>query len=169
MTRPKPTLVLAGIGNEYRSDDAAGRVVAALAADRFAGVTNIGPIEDPLDLLGRWDATQAAVVVDAVRSGGKPGTIRVVDLVQPRPPDRLVPTRSVRSTPTSTHGVGLDDVLRLGRAVGSCPGRVVLVGIEGRRFGRGYGLSPEVEIAVPVAVGRVVRVLEELEGVLTCA
>ena len=44
-----------------------------------AGV-DIGPLTDPLDLLGAWDGADLAIVVDAVRSGAAPGTLRVVDL-----------------------------------------------------------------------------------------
>ena len=63
---------------------------------------------------------------------------------------------------TSTHGIGLAGVLRLARAVGHAPGRVVVVGIEGDDFGRGPGLSPAVDAAVPGAVRRVVELISEV-------
>ncbi len=142
-------MVVAGIGSEYRRDDGAGPAVARQAAD-LPGVVDVGPAVDPLDLLGRWDDADLAVVVDAIRSGAPPGTVRVVDL------DEAVPAPAL-----STHGLGLADVLRLARTVGRAPRRVVVIGIEGEDFGRGEGLSDEVAAAVPEAVRAVVSLVEE--------
>ncbi len=44
----------------------------------------------------------------------------------------------------------------------ACPGRVVVVGIEGEDFGRGTGLSPAVDAALPAAVRRVVELIREV-------
>jgi hydrogenase maturation protease len=159
MTDGTAPVVLAGLGNAYRRDDGAGLVVAAVAARRLRGVGYLGPIRDPFDLCGRWDRAGAAVIVDAVRSGAVPGTVHVVDLEDEDP-------RRVVAGATSTHGFGLPDVLRLGRALGRAPGRVVLIGMEGEDFGPGRGLTPHVESAVPVAVTRLVGLVEEL---VTCA
>jgi hydrogenase maturation protease len=150
-----PPVVLAGLGNEFRRDDGAGPVVAGVAADRLPGVLFLGSLRDPLDLCHRWDRARAAVIVDAVSSGAAPGAVHVIELGG----SLLAGAR------TSTHGFGLPSVLRLGSAVGAAPERVVLVGVEGRDFGFGPGLSPDVKAAVPVAVCRVVSVVEEL---LTC-
>lgn len=81
-------IVVAGIGSEYRRDDGAGPAVAAQVADLVGGVTDLGTIADPLDLLGLWDGADLAVVVDAVRSGAKPGTVRLVELDIASRPDR---------------------------------------------------------------------------------
>jgi Ni,Fe-hydrogenase maturation factor len=40
---------------------------------------------------------------------------------------------------------------------------VVVVGIEGDDFGKGKGLSPAVTAAVPLAVGKVVELIEEAQ------
>jgi hydrogenase maturation protease len=47
--------------------------------------------------------------------------------------------------------MGLTDVFRLAQAVGTAPGRVVVVGIEGSDFAQGTGLSPAVARSVPQA------------------
>jgi hydrogenase maturation protease len=150
-------VVLAGLGNECRRDDGAGQVVAGLAAHRLPDVVYLGSLRDPLDLCHRWDQARAAVIVDAVSSGAAAGAVHVVQL--------QLGASLPAGARTSTHGFGLPSVLRLGSAVGLAPGRVVLVGVEGRDFGFGSGLSPEVKAAVPVAVCRTVSVVEEL---LTC-
>jgi len=155
MSAPLPVVVVAGLGSEYRRDDGAGPLVAARAVQEAGAGRDIGPMADPLDLLGIWDGADLVVVVDAVRSGAPPGTVHVVEL-------GAEPGASVsRSTTTSTHGIGLAGVLRLARAVGHAPVRVAVVGIEGEDFGRGTGLSPAVDAALPTAVRRVVELIGE--------
>jgi len=140
------------MGSEYRRDDGAGVAVADAVARTCPGVTWLGPISEPLDLLGLWDGADLVVVTDAVRSGAGPGTVRVIDLSETA---GTVPGSGGPPGTTSTHGIGLVGVLRLARAVGGAPGRVVVVGIEGCDFADGVGLSPAVARAVPDAVDQV--------------
>ncbi len=161
MTGRPVRVVVAGLGSEYRRDDGAGPLVAERAVMQAGQGTVIGPLADPLDLLGEWDDADLAVVVDAVHSGRVPGTLTTVDLVDG--PGGELPGGHGRAT--GTHGIGLAGVLRLARAVGQAPGRVVVVGIEGDDFGQGIGLSPAVQAAVPAAVSRVVDLIE---GGMSC-
>ncbi len=148
-----------GMGSEYRRDDGAGPAVADEVARTCTGVDRLGPIAEPLDLLGLWDGADLAVVVDAVRSGADPGTVELIELVEPDATDgRPLESRGA----TSTHGIGLAGVLRLSRAVGGAPGRVVVVGIEGDDFSQGMGLTPAVERAVPHAARHVRELIEEV-------
>lgn len=157
MTDRTPRVVVAGLGSEYRRDDGAGPVVASRSVEVARAGCDIGPIVDPLDLLGTWDGADLAIVIDAVRSGAPPGTLHVVDL-----PNAEADEPATNPGETSTHGIGLAGVLRLARAVGHAPRRVVVIGIEGGDFGRGQGLSPAVDIAVPKAVQRVVELIGEV-------
>jgi hydrogenase maturation protease len=149
--RPRPYIVVAGLGNEYRRDDGAGPVTAARIVAEL-GAEDIGPVVDPLDLLGRWDDADLAIVIDAVRSGSAPGSVRVVEL----------PSGDGGHATTSTHGISLGGVWRLAQAVGRAPARVIVMGIEGIDFGNGPGLSAAVEAAVPVAVRRAVALVKEV-------
>lgn len=151
---PGRRTVVAGIGSEYRGDDGAGPAVAALVADLVDGVADLGPVGDPLDLLGLWDDADLAVVVDAVHSHAEPGTVRLVEVA----PEA---TTAAPEGTTSTHGIGLAGVLRLARAVGQAPRRLVVVGIEGEDFGQGAGLSPAVARAVPRAARLVIELMKE--------
>jgi hydrogenase maturation protease len=147
------------MGSEYRRDDGAGPAVADRVAELRDGVVNIGPIADPLDLLGLWDGAELAVVIDAVHSGAEPGTVRLIEVgAAPKGESGDDPAGT-----TSTHGIGLAGVLRLARAVGSAPKRVVVVGIEGDDFGQGTGLSPAVDRALPHAARHVMELIEEVE------
>lgn len=164
-------VVIAGIGNPYRHDDAVGLVVST-GAGSFGGVSDIGPVDDPLDLLGRWDGAALAIVVDAVCSGERPGSIRVLELTEREttapagegPAGEKAAPRAARSRPTSSHGVDVEEVLRLARLVSSAPRRVVLVGIEGSDFSEGVGLSEPVGSAVPEALREVIRLVEEFRS-----
>ncbi len=150
-----PRVVVAGLGSEFRRDDGAGPAVAARTVEHAPTTCDIGPLVDPLDLLGRWDRADLAIVIDAMRSGATPGTVRVLELTG----------TGVSSSPgvTSTHGITLSGVLRLAQAIDQAPRRVVVVGIEGDDFGRGPGLSPAVDAAIPVAVRTVVDLIKEVQ------
>jgi hydrogenase maturation protease len=120
----------------------------------------IAPLSDPLDLLGRWDGTDLAIVVDATWSGEPAGTVRTRRLETADPAS--IDSSSARlNSRASTHGLGLDDVLRLARSLGSAPARVVLVGIEGSDFGLGAELSPSVAAAVQEAAYAVLELIKE--------
>ena len=164
-------MVVAGLGSEYRRDDGVGLVVAGRVAEAMPDTVDVGPVVDPLDLLGRWDGADLAVVVDAMRSGSDPGTVRLIELSGPGPvgvPDVPGAPPGVGGEPsggpTSSHGIGLTGVLRLSRALECEPRRVVVVGIEGHEFGDGPGLSGPVAAAVPGAVQLVARIIQEARG-----
>ena len=152
-------VVLAGLGSEYRRDDGAGPAAVSMVMRQCTGVTVVGPLDDPLDLLGLWDGAALAVVVDAVSSGSPPGTVQVVELDPTAP--RPVRERGA-SGMNSTHGIGLAGVYRLARAIERAPSRVVVVGIEGSDFGQGIGLSQGVEEGVAHAARHVVEMIREV-------
>ena len=133
-------LLLIGLGNDARGDDAAGLEVAR----RLRGAPGVHVMElggDPLALLDAWDGASSVVVVDAVRSGAPAGTVHRLDA-------REAPLSAALGGASSTHAVGLADAIELARALGRLPERLVVLGIEGRRFGSGDRPSPEVVEAI---------------------
>jgi hydrogenase maturation protease len=160
-------VLVAGIGSEYRGDDGVGVAVVRRVeylqsgtGSQAGAAATIAPLSDPLDLLGRWDGTDLAIVVDATRSGEPAGTVRTRRLETPDPAS--IGSSSARlNSRASTHGLGLDDVLRLARSLGSAPARVVLVGVEGSDFGLGAELSPAVAAAVQEAADAVLEMIKE--------
>ncbi len=155
--------MVVAMGNEYRRDDGAGAAVMRAVAPGLRALSSseidafgVGPLADPLDLLGQWDDAALAVVVDAVRTGAKPGTVVVLDLGGTGDPGTA---EIIHRLPSSTHGVGLAGALRLARAVGRAPHRVLAVGIEGEDFGNGDGLSDAVAGAIDEAADRVLEIV----------
>jgi len=144
--------VVASVGSELRRDDGAGPTVLAELRARGDGTAALlGCLGSPFDLLGFWDGAELAVIVDAVRTGGAPGDVHVLELG----------AGAEASAPrtVSSHGAGVCEVLRLARAMGTAPVRTVLVGIEGSDFGHGAGLSEPVRRGVGPAADLVAGLL----------
>ena len=156
MTDPTDTLrqrvLVVGLGSPDRGDDAVGPAVARVVAARMPTVTVIDH-EDPTALLDLWTGHGTVVVIDAVRSGARAGTVHWVETGRSGPP---VSTRAwTHSGPGGTHAVGLCEMVELGRALGRLPARLVVVGVEAGSFEHGAPLTPRVASAVPVAAARV--------------
>jgi hydrogenase maturation protease len=132
--------IVIGVGNAYRSDDGVGVAVAERVRERRPRLDVVTCEDEPSRLLDAWADADLALVVDAVSSGAEPGTVHRFDATA-----APVPGRVFRG---STHALGVGEAIELGRALGRLPGRVVVYGVEGARFGAGEGLSPQVEAAV---------------------
>ena len=141
------SVLVAGLGNEMRGDDAAGLLTArALRALRPSDVDVEEYGDDTAALAEAISRHAHVIVVDAVASSAPAGT------VQPLSRERVV-TRSE----ASTHGLGLREALELSRVLGAEP-TVHVFGIAGRRFGLGDPPSAEVvrgatELAVAIKEG----------------
>jgi hydrogenase maturation protease len=150
-----PRAVVIGVGNAYRSDDAAGLVVAErLRARTPDGVAVVACEQEVSRLIDAWRGAGAAVVVDAVASGAEPGTLHRFDASE-----RPLPARVFRS---STHAFGIGEAIELSRALGTLPGRVVVHGVEGADFTAGERMSAAAAAAVGPAAEAVLQDLEEL-------
>lgn len=141
-----------GVGNQYREDDAVGLIVARrvskIAPQRVSVREEDGA---GLCLIDAWRDAHKVIVVDAVSSGAKPGTIHCLAV------------QDVWSSGSmfrgSTHSFGLAETIALASELRRLPSRLIIYGIEGKSFNAGTSLSVEVERAA----GQVVqRVLDEL-------
>ncbi len=133
-------LTVIGVGNPWRSDDAAGLVVARRLQGTLPGATVLEREGEPAALIDAWEGAESLWLVDAVSSDADPGTVHRLDVT-----GRALPAELFRA---STHHLGLADAVELARTLGRLPARVVFFGIEGKRFDAGTGLSPAVEAAV---------------------
>jgi hydrogenase maturation protease len=141
-----------GVGNGFRRDDAVGLEVARrLRARAPSGEIAVREHEgETLELLDTWGAAEAIVVVDALCSGGVPGTVQRVDASRD-------PLPGCFRGSSSTHAVGLAEAIELARALHRLPARVVVFGVEGRRFDAGGELTDDVRAVVGPVAGRVLR------------
>ena len=165
MVAAQPAVVVIGVGNALRHDDAAGLEVArrlrtqanAAGTPVRAEITVLEYEGEPLGLLELWEGAGAAVLVDAIRSGAAPGTIHRVDA-------SCEPISVLLRGSSSTHAVEVGEAIELARALGRLPGRVVVYGVEGLCFDAGSGLSQEVEAVIGSLAETVLREALELAG-----
>ncbi|MGV8967530.1 MAG: hydrogenase maturation protease [Cellulomonas sp.] len=151
-----PGLVI-GLGSPDGGDDAVGLWVARRVAELAPPDVVVVEHEDPTGLIDLWRAAELAVVVDAVRSGSRPGTLFVLDAGKHAEP--LTPDAWASTGRGGTHAFGLAAAVELGRALHSLPDRLVLVGIEAATMEHGVGLSPAVGAAIDAAVAAVSAVV----------
>jgi hydrogenase maturation protease len=145
-----PLLVI-GIGNDLRGDDAAGLLAARrLAARRLPGLEVRENTGDTVALAGALASRERVVVIDAVAGRCRAGAVL-----------ELTPAELDARGGPSSHGLGLREALALSRVLGGRP-EVRVIGIGGRRFGLGDKPSPEVRRAAE-------RVARQLEEELACA
>jgi hydrogenase maturation protease len=146
----KPRILVIGIGNAYRGDDAVGlsvtRRLQRAVDDEILIQEESG---EGTALLEAWAGVDLVILVDAVRSGGEPGTVYRFDAH-----GQALPGEFFRY---STHAFGVADAVELARALHRLPHRLVVYGIEGKTFAAGVGLSPAVEEAVEHVVTQVQR------------
>jgi hydrogenase maturation protease len=137
------TTLVIGLGNPDRGDDAAGVLVArGLHGHR---TKEVGDCSELIDL---WEGEESVVIVDAMRSGAKPGTVTRFDVEDTELPARAFP---------STHSFGLAETVELARALDRMPGELVIFGIEASGFNHGRRLTA----AVKEAVCEVIATIEE--------
>lgn len=155
----QPILII-GIGNEYRSDDAIGLLVArALQTRKLPHASVIEATGEGTALLEAWKGAENVILVDAVTSQVPVGTIYQLDAQSgPLSPGLFA---------LSTHAFSVAQAIELARALGNLPQRLVVYGIEGKQFVAGIGLSPEVERAAHEVIERIANLVQnwlQLEG-----
>ncbi len=147
---PRPLVV--GVGNDDRTDDGAGLDVARELAGRRTLPADVRVWTAELTgLLDVWKRRPLVILVDAVRSGEEPGTVRRFTAEELAAPS---PTRTF-----STHGISLPDVIDLGRTLEALPDRLVVYGVETSDTRVGTGRSAEVRRGVMAAAARIVEEL----------
>ena len=148
------TVLVAGIGNLFNSDDGFGpEVVRRMGerADADVRVVDYGirGMHLAYDLLDGYDAL---VIVDAVPSGDAPGDLSVLTVG----PDEI------GVGDFDPHGMNPVAVLASLGSLGGCLPRTYVVGCRPVSTEAGIGLSDVVAAAVPRAVDAVNRLLADL-------
>jgi len=143
-----------GVGSPHGDDAVGWRVVEQLAARVSAQVQTLA-VREPTHILSHVAAGDRVWIVDGCRGGGRPGQITRIEWRGGGLPDALH---------KSTHGYGLEDVLRLLVALGCSAGGVVLYAIEVHRSDPETSLTPEIAGAVPEVAQ---RILAELNDAMT--
>jgi len=144
--------IVIGIGNEFRSDDALGILVAREFRRRAGESISVREMSgEGTSLLESWGPDDCVWLIDAVSSGSPPGTIHRIDATQTQLPAWFF----------SSHAFGVAEAVELARTLGRLPRRLILCGIEAGEFKEGVGLSDRVLRSVPELV---TMIQEELKS-----
>lgn len=148
--RTPGTIKIIGIGQSLRGDDAAGLAAVRLWQQKYQANNKrinlqVELAELPgIGLLNLLEGNSIAILVDAVHSNAKAGTIHLLSN------DHL---EAFSNGASSAHGWGVAETLSLGHKLisSSMPNKLILIGIEAGNLLLGESLSPEVESALAEA------------------
>lgn len=147
-------MVVIGVGNEFRKDDGLGvRAVEQLKSLLPSVVLVYTLSGEGTELMQAWAHEHNVWLIDAVSSGAPAGTVHEIDAAA-----ETVPAHFFHY---SSHAFSVAEAIELSKAMDLLPPSVKLFGIEGKDFGSGIGLSPEVENALEEVVRRVCLEIEE--------
>lgn len=138
-------ILVIGVGNEMRSDDALGLIVARKVAERCPKtISTIEQSGEGAALMASWQGKETVVVIDAVQSGAASGSLFRFDVHHEPIPRKFFHY--------STHDFSVAEAIELARVLKTLPPRMIVYGVEGASFEPGIGLSPAAESASEIVV-----------------
>jgi hydrogenase maturation protease len=147
--QPVPLLVL-GLGNVLCGDDGLGAVAVHLLQRRYRAPDGVLVLDGGtlgLSLLPHLEQAREAILVDAIRAEGAPGSLVRLE------GDEVSPAVAAR---LSVHQVGVLDLLEAARWLGHYPSRLILLGLIPESLELGLRRTAAVEAALPELVERIV-------------
>lgn len=144
------SVLIIGIGNEERGDDAAGLTAARLILRQSPLLSVVEASGEGTALIELWRcfAGQTVYLIDTMVSGRVPGSVGRFDAHRESLP--------LTEHGNSSHLFGVEQAIELARVLDALPPALIIYGIEGRCFDVGVGLSPEVEAGVRKAAESVI-------------
>ena len=151
-----PTVLVLGIGNTVMSDDGVGVKVVQSLQNGYRFPENVELVDGGtlgLDLLPKLEGISHLIMVDAVETGKKPGSL--VRLTGEDLPIAL-------ETKISPHQMGLKDLLAVARLLGHVPREMVLIGVQPGSIEMDTELTPEVAAQLQAMQAAVLKELQLL-------
>lgn len=154
MNAPPSRVLVIGLGNPDRGDDAAGILVADRLVGKVPpGVTVHSRSGDMLSLIEAWAGFDVLICVDAAAPMGSPGRIHRIGL-----DGGALPLKAVSP---SSHAFGLAEAIELARVLELAPPEIVVHAIEGKRFDSGAAPTGAVLGAAETVAARIVSELRQ--------
>ena len=147
MEESKVRFAVVGVGNLLLKDEGIG-VHIAHALQQIDIPYNVKIIDGgtSLDLPDYLKDTDKLIIIDAVKTGGQPGTI-----YRFHPYDMDIESEGI----ISLHELGLAQSLRMMRLIGNEPKETVIIGIEPKEIDWGTELSAELQQKIPEIINAV--------------
>ena len=134
----RQNILLIGIGNEFRSDDGIGLIIVRqIQNTQLSSIFVKEASGEGAALMEAWQGYENVIIVDAMVSGAKPGTILIIDANK-----ETVPANVFHY---STHAFGAAEAIELAREMKLMPPRLLMYGIEGANFSAGITISQAVQ------------------------
>jgi hydrogenase maturation protease len=128
-----------GIGQRFRSDDGVGPYTCDLLQSRLGERSDIRirlHQGDLLNLLYDWDCDQTVILIDALLAEVELGEQIFL------PYGEFIPETERQ---TSTHGIGLAELFRLGEQLNLLPQNLIIAGVQISQLEMGSTMGREVE------------------------
>ena len=147
MEESKVRFAVVGVGNLLLKDEGIG-VHIAHALQQIDIPDNVKIIDGgtSLDLPDYLKDTDKLIIIDAVKTGGQPGTI-----YRFHPYDMDIESEGI----ISLHELGLAQSLKMMRLIGNEPKETVIIGIEPKEIDWGTELSAELQQKIPEIINAV--------------
>lgn len=147
-------ILIMGVGNLLLSDEGVGVHVAQKMMEMDLP-PHVHVVEGGTDGFGLINVIMEAdrlILVDAVRGGGKPGSIYRFDI------EDCPANADIFKT---AHQISIQEVINLSGLIGSTP-RTTIIGVEPNSLEMGMDLSPEVEVKIPKVIKMVMEEVEKI-------
>ena len=149
-------IIIIGAGNEFRSDDAVGPVIAKKIYQLYPErVKYVKDISDSTNLIEHWKNRKHVFFVDAVCSRSEPGTVYRFDALNEEIPENI-------GSNLSTHTFNLGEAIELARSLENLPENLIVYGIECRNFDFGQCFSEEIKPAISKVIIKLKNEIDEI-------
>jgi hydrogenase maturation protease len=155
VTNSTSSILIIGVGNLYRGDDAAGILIVRKLKDMESNhIRVLEQSGEGTALMEAWKGYDRVLIVDAVSSGAPPGSIHRLDASKESIPSQYFSC--------SSHNFGVAEAIELARTLNQLPRHLQLYGIEGVNFKPGEILSAEVEQAMESVKDEILQTVSSL-------
>jgi len=146
--------IIIGLGGLDRRDDGAGIIAVRELRASELEIPFRESRGDPAELIQFWKDYPRVVIIDAMQSGRRAGSIKRLDASEKPLPAAYFP-------PFSSHIMSLTEAIELARVLGELPEKVIVYGIEGEDFSPAAGLTPPVAAAIDELKRMVLKEVQE--------
>ena len=147
-------IIVIGIGNQFRGDDAFGFEVIRRIREQLPGSVDVLLTEgDGTHLMQAWTGYDAAFVVDCITSNSPAGTCFRLEAASQK-----MPAQFFRS---SSHLFGVAEAIEMARTLQQLPPTCVVYGAEGTQLELGQPMSGDMVAAVTTISS---QLLEEIRA-----
>ena len=154
-------ILIIGVGQTMRGDDGAGPAAVKAWVERYPQTLSTIQIRTEIEelpglsLLSLLQGSDAAIIVDAVQSNNKPGTLHLI-----QDDTQFLSHEKAQSA----HNLGVQETLALARLLrlDDLPELITIIGIEVENVALGENLSINVQNAIPKAADLIENKLQSL-------